>query len=275
MRSGEHSPPLHASAPSFSVNVKNEENLPPLTPSRPSHELTPPPDDRATTLTPEPEMASNTLPAILDRDSRAQNMYNGYYAPAVNRILKPFFFAAIGFSIPISKMFQGPVIWRGLAYATLMAVSKLCCGLWLVRFTTASPRSQAAKRELVPATRELQNRNKSPRTRWQNPLPRPKSLYPASILGCAMVARGEIGFLIAALAATNGIFTNHNAATSETSSLTSELYLVVMWAILLCTIFGPLALGVLAKRVRRLQEDGARDSGQGNREDPLGIWGIK
>ena len=88
-----------------------------------------------------------------------------------------------------------------------------------------------------------------------------------------MVARGEIGFLIAALAATNGIFTDHHSTTSTSadSDLTSELYLVVTWAILLCTIAGPLALGSLAERVKRLQGEG----GHGMREDPLGIWAIK
>lgn len=40
-------------------------------------------------------------------------------------------------------------------------------------------------------------------------LPRkPRSLYPASIIGLTMVARGEIGYLIASLAETDGIFSS-------------------------------------------------------------------
>ena len=36
----------------------------------------------------------------------------------------------------------------------------------------------------------------------------PRSLYPASIIGAAMISRGEIGFLIASIAESKGIFTN-------------------------------------------------------------------
>jgi Kef-type K+ transport system membrane component KefB len=160
-------------------------------------------------------------------------------------------------------MFKGDVIWRGFVYAILMAIGKLCCGFWLVRFRMPAPNPQAA------AEKKKQKHKIT--------LPRPKSLYPAAILGCAMVARGEIGFLIAALAATNGIFASHDPTTSEGAegNLTSELYLIVTWAILLCTIAGPLVLGLLAKRVKRLQEERVRDGGHGAKEDPLGIWGIK
>ncbi|KAG6018750.1 hypothetical protein E4U19_008059, partial [Claviceps sp. Clav32 group G5] len=66
--------------------------------------------------------------------------------------------------------------------------------------------------------------------------PKPRSLYPASIIGCAMVARGEIGFLISSIAESNNIF----SASSGRSS-TSDLFLIVTWAIVLCTILGPLA----------------------------------
>ncbi len=45
-----------------------------------------------------------------------------------------------------------------------------------------------------------------------------------------MVARGEIGFLISAVAASNGIF----SANGNGNQSTSDIYLVVTWAILLC-----------------------------------------
>lgn len=99
-----------------------------------------------------------------------------------------------------------------------------------------------------------------------------------------MVARGEIGFLISAIAASNGIFAikhpgvgaedaNGNANKTGEDVPTSDIYLVVTWAILLCTILGPLALGCLAKRVKRLQAARAQDSHAGG-EDPLGVWGV-
>jgi hypothetical protein len=37
----------------------------------------------------------------------------------------------------------------------------------------------------------------------------------------------------------------------------------------LCTIIGPIAVGVLVRRVRKLQ-----NRGQGGTADPLGVWGV-
>ncbi len=142
-------------------------------------------------------------------------------------------------------MFRGSILWRGLVYAMLMAIGKLFCGVWLIRLASSSGPSQ-------------KDTKKGANKAWGR---RPKSLYPASLLGCAMVARGEIGFLISALAASNGTFSNN-------------LYLIVTWAILLCTIVGPLALGILAKRVRRLRDERATVGGARETEDPLGIWGV-
>ncbi|KIW64513.1 hypothetical protein PV04_09441 [Phialophora macrospora] len=245
---------------------------------RPSRELTPPAENQANTETNEHHTGSACLPNKLDVESRTMRMYNFYYAPAVDRVLKPFFFASIGFSIPISKMFQGPVIWRGLVYTALMAFGKLCCGLWLIRFATPSPGPRTTGPHTMPSSPERNEAKlKRKMTRSRRHLPRPKSLYPASILGCAMVARGEIGFLISALAATNGIFTSHDRTTAgeDSSNLTSDLYLIVTWAILLCTVVGPLSLGFLAKRVKRLQDKRNQDGGHEAKEDPLGIWGMK
>ncbi|KIW33499.1 uncharacterized protein PV07_00345 [Cladophialophora immunda] len=271
----------HASEVHASKDEKREDHHAPLMqPSGPSCEMTPPPEDPKSVTSIDQNAGPADIPDALDVESRSLRMYNHYYAPAVERILKPLFFASIGFSIPITKMFRGPVIWRGLVYATFMAIGKLFCGMWLIRFSTSSttpqpPRPQpmeSDKQQKGKGTKQRRNNKATPR----RSLPRPKSLYPASILGCAMVARGEIGFLISALAATNGIFTSKdtsgNAAAGD--GLVSDLYLIVTWAILLCTIVGPLALGFLAKRVKRLQDDRAREGGGGTKEDPLGIWGV-
>ncbi|KAJ9613557.1 hypothetical protein H2200_003499 [Cladophialophora chaetospira] len=246
-------------------------------PSRPSRDLTPPADDATVGATTNHEAESDPLPMPLEMESCSIKMYNDYYAPAVDHILKPFFFASIGFSIPISKMFGARVIWRGLIYAVLMAIGKLCCGFWLIRF--AKPSSSSATTGLAPAAQRSEDKSqarKHKRKRPQTSPPRPKSLYPGAILGCAMVARGEIGFLISALAATEDIFAKKElaAAGAEDSDLTSDLYLIVTWAILLCTIVGPLALGFLVKRVKKLQEGRTQEGGNGMKEDPLGIWGV-
>lgn len=101
------------------------------------------------------------------------------------------------------------------------------------------------------------------RFRSENPA-KPRSLYPAAILGSAMVARGEIGFLISSIADTNGIFA------SSGSGGDSDIFLVVTWAIVLCTVLGPLCVGLLVRRGKRLE--GERESGAG---DVLGVWGVR
>jgi Kef-type K+ transport system membrane component KefB len=226
---------------------------------RTSHEIAPssmqPPEANHSGLGP-----SRNEPGI---DDRSREMYNCYYAPIVDQILRPFFFASIGFAIPISEMFRGPAIWRGIVYAVLMALGKLCCGLWLVRFLKTLPISIRGQQTSAIVKGDL--------------LPRPDYLLPAAILGCAMVARGEIGFLISALAASKGIFGSGESSETGTrgSGLVSELYLVVTWAILLCTIVGPLSLGFLVKRVKQLQIDTGQHGGISPNQDPLGIWGIR
>lgn len=94
--------------------------------------------------------------------------------------------------------------------------------------------------------------------------PKPKSLYPPAILGLAMIARGEIGYLIASLAQSQGIF---NGGTADGSS---DIYLVIIWAISVCTLVGPIAVGTLTRRVKKLQAIRVNAGG----EDPLGVWGI-
>ena len=98
---------------------------------------------------------------------------------------------------------------------------------------------------------------------------KPLSLYPASIIGCAMTARGEIGFLISSIAESNRIFSASDAKEGESS----EIFLIVTWAIVLCTVLGPLAVGVLVRRVKKL-ERGVEKDGRLIRRDVLGVWGV-
>lgn len=252
-------------------------------------------------------------------------IYHGYYATAVNAVLRPFFFASIGFAIPISRMFTGGVIWRGIVYAALMTFAKLVCGLWLIRGpylpnaksipklvnSLTSPILSSRKSKQKPPPSEapagktksndvnlgnVQNppaavvhqgdnssstttttdqagtnantptagtRNAANSARRRDALPKPKSLYPAALLGSAMVSRGEIGFLISSVAQTKGVFGG---------SGNDDEFLVVTWAILLCTLVGPITVGLLVKRVRALQA--AERWGASGKDDPLGIWGV-
>ncbi|EEA23500.1 hypothetical protein TMatcc_002372 [Talaromyces marneffei ATCC 18224] len=254
-------------------------------------------------------------------------IYEKYYKGPVDRILIPFFFASIGFAIPITEMFRGNIVWRGVVYAILMVFGKMVTGLWLMRFSTSpvgclihiskkvfSYISLACTGNMAKSKKKqgtLHSENKTTRrksTAIANPgqvnassssaehvqsltrasiaekakfsplrnestlrsggrvslPPKPKSLYPPAIIGLAMIARGEIGYLIAALAQSRGIFS------SSTDGESSDAYLVIIWAISLCTLIGPIAVGTLTRRVKRLQQIRVNTGG----EDPLGVWGI-
>ncbi|KAL2004881.1 hypothetical protein VTN00DRAFT_3154 [Thermoascus crustaceus] len=269
-------------------------------------------------------------------------VFEKFYQEPLNRILKPFFFASIGFSIPITEMFTGGIIWRGIVYSILMAFGKVITGFWLIRIplkpaleklipaplagislfparpkraaqdekadATQNPSNQAEAEQsnqasqddrqsdsnVVPHLEQSQgpataagaaastenaegNRPESDRITISPSSesastaipPKPRSLYPASILGLAMVARGEIGYLIASVAETNNVFT-HNSSGSKRPSNT-ELYLVVVWAVSVCTLIGPMSVGTLVKRVKKLQRQREKSGGS----DPLGVWGVE
>lgn len=72
----------------------------------------------------------------------------------------------------------------------------------------------------------------------------------ATMLGLAMIARGEIGLLIIQL------------GLNSTNALSEEAFLVAIWAIVLNTILGPVSVALLLKR-----------SEQAIAQDPR--WGIQ
>ncbi|KAK4503588.1 hypothetical protein PRZ48_004503 [Zasmidium cellare] len=239
---------------------------------------------------------SNESPAEKPNFTRGVQIFEKYYHPALQFILKPFFFASIGFSIPISKMFGGTVIWKGMVYSVLMIFAKLLCGLCLVRFEGPSRALKVVRRYLPSSVSSCwpmsfrskaaqPQQNKTPsssntaeasssqpavdnasESRRSSKPKTPVSLYPAAMLGSAMVARGEIGFLISSVAESDGVLgTSSNGGSSE-------LFLVVTWAILLCTLLGPITVGLMVKRVKRLQA--MERSQQTGKDDPLGAWGV-
>lgn len=100
--------------------------------------------------------------------------------------------------------------------------------------------------------------------------PAPLSLYPAGIISCAMTARGEIGFLISSVAETKGVFRQGPAD----AAAVSDIFLIVTWAIVLCTILGPLGVGLLVRRVKRLETQSSAAQVEGHKRNALGVWGV-
>lgn len=215
-----------------------------------------------------------------------------YHHQPLRRILKPFFFASIGFSIPVTRMFTGSILWRGLIYTILMILGKLACGLWLVRLkkptwlirisrestkcakpTTSAKQNQhelnnttvtpapVLQSSAPPANSSAKIKSRSISTHQSRNPSKPVSLYPGAIVGCAMVARGEIGFLISSLAEGNKIFGQE---------ANGSLFLTVTWAIMLCTILGPVCVGFMVKRLKNLSEKKEQAGGK----DVLGVWGL-
>ncbi len=87
-----------------------------------------------------------------------------------------------------------------------------------------------------------------------------------------MVARGEIGFLISSTAKSNHVFD------SVADSGATEIFLIVTWAIVICTIVGPLCVGLLVRRVRRLNGKAgpsALNRGEATNKNVLGDWGVE
>jgi Kef-type K+ transport system membrane component KefB len=217
-------------------------------------------------------------------------IYEQYYSQPVATILKPFFFASIGFSIPITRMFTGAIVWRGIVYTILMVLGKLICGIWLVRLSlpSLSHELRNVSRQLkLPSSSHVSHlwgrvskRNSSTSTsapprqqgetmtsavslsppqvtasQFPEKLPNPSkplSLHPALVVAFAMTARGEIGFLISAVAESKGVFSSP-LPSDQSSSGESDIFLIVTWAIVLCTFIGPLSVGLLVRRLKLLE----------------------
>ncbi|KAF2012618.1 Sodium/hydrogen exchanger [Aaosphaeria arxii CBS 175.79] len=247
-------------------------------------------------------------------DTTGTAIYERYYHQPVSKILQPFFFASIGFSIPITRMFSGPIVWRGIVYTILMTFGKLVCGLWLVRFSltplkdsihstlskiklpssphfwgkkettdantpVAAPESTTTPSQpnqtqptTSSSTANATTSNNNNKTSPANPI----SIHPPLILAFAMTARGEIGFLISALAESNGVFapSTPSSASPGKSAEESDIFLIVTWAIVLCTILGPLGVGLSVSRVKKLEARREREC-EGSGRDVLGVWGVQ
>ncbi|OQD80434.1 hypothetical protein PENANT_c035G07367 [Penicillium antarcticum] len=195
-----------------------------------------------------------------DSTPTGELIYHKYYKEPANRILLPLFFASIGFAIPITEMFQGQILEKKSSKKT---------GGQSGTETGGIPSPDDSNPEETLTTNEPPATNPNPRSKNRSHMslpPNPKSLYPSSILGLAMLARGEVGYLIASIAESQGIFSS--GSSSEGSS---DVYLVVIWAISLCTLIGPIMVGTLVRRVKKLQKS---RKNSGSESDPLGVWGI-
>ncbi|KAK4053402.1 hypothetical protein OIV83_001567 [Microbotryomycetes sp. JL201] len=148
-------------------------------------------------------------------------------------VFVPLFFGSIGLSIPFLDLFTGRLVWRGIVFALLMSLGKVLVGTAVLLVDAAcslirANRSSAAS-SLERDASEDQN----------NAAGAHESALAASFLGFAMVARGEIGILVLQVA--------HNSL-GKARILGDEAYLVGLWAVVLCTIIGPVVFAIIVKK---------------------------
>lgn len=165
------------------------------------------------------------------------------------------------------EMFTGPLIWKGLLYSLLMIIAKAAVGMAVYAkfwFTLVNQ-----FRAWLTARRN--------RTQYLVPsMKRPNHLA-ASIISLAMVARGEIGFLVASLASSSGTLITNNPGGKDQSKNNQEVFLVIIWAISICTLIGPIGVGLavrkLSQNVAKLLEDEPHRTPVEARRIVLGSWG--
>ncbi|TKA74451.1 hypothetical protein B0A55_05072 [Friedmanniomyces simplex] len=158
-----------------------------------------------------------------------------HYVQDVQRyVLEPLFFASIGFAIPFLDLWTGSAIWHGIVYTLLMIVGKLVVGLWIPLWAAMSSPAraniEAGNRDTAsPPTPQLEAQSRTRKSMIK------AALSPGCLLGMAMVARGEIGLLIIQIGFNSTLYVSQAA------------FLTGIWAIMLNTIVGPVAVGALVK----------------------------
>ncbi|KAL4740257.1 Cation/H+ exchanger [Aspergillus similis] len=162
-----------------------------------------------------------------DKSPTFVHTFERYLMDVQKYLMEPLFFASIGFAIPFVQLWTGKRIWRGIVFTLLMVFAKFIVGIW-VPLWQGLIGSKSGKPRRLPSSSNQTNEKparKGTKTIWLSGL----------LLGSAMVARGEIGLLI--------IEIGYN----ETSYVSEDGFITGVWAILLNTIIGPVAVGLLVK----------------------------
>lgn len=167
-------------------------------------------------------------------------------------LLRPLFFASIGYAIPVRSLFTGRILWQGVCYTLVGIFSKLVCGIFVILSHTFTRWRRSKARR--PGTSSFGEDTSSTLVKGVHPArpvttfppkkasnkPSTPSLLPVSaLLGSAMVARGEISLLILNL-----------AREASPELMPDRLFYIAIWATLLCTIVGPLTVGITVKRMK-------------------------
>ncbi|CAF0970731.1 unnamed protein product [Adineta steineri] len=201
------------------------------------------------------------------------HVFEKYIKVVKEYIFAPFFFASIGFAVPFLDLWHGQELWQGILYALLMIFGKIITGVWIIIWTYVSPHWKKPVAVNIPSTipteismierpptlplsssspvlithrnisSDVPHNNRTETIAPSVTVKKSRSVYPALLVGLSMVSRGEIGFLIANI----GV---------STSVLSAKAFIVTIWAILLNTILGPIAVGLTIKILGSKLSDG-------------------
>ena len=208
---------------------------------------------------------SRTLSRISPTSPSFEKTYEHHLRQVQTYFLRPLFFASIGYAVPIRSLFGRRIVWRGFLYSLLSVFTKLITGGFVMidYFLKKMKRSKGRKSlknaaivvqpaesaGLAQTTDPIEGGSTSgtcvhPPLSPSTALPEQElvpSLLPVSLLlGSAMVARGEVSLLIA------------NLAKVKSPHLSpDDLFSITIWVILLCTIAGPVLIGMVVKHMTR------------------------
>jgi len=138
--------------------------------------------------------------------------FEKYMLDAQHYVMEPLFFASVGFAIPFKSLWSGPAIWKGIVYTILMFIGKLAVGFAIPSWDMMTQKDTRGRRAAMKT-----------------------KFWPSMLLGCAMAARGEIGLLVIQIGLNN------------TPYLSQDAFITAVWAIVLNTIIGPVAVGFILK----------------------------
>jgi hypothetical protein len=156
-------------------------------------------------------------------------------------------------------MFQPSIVWKGIIYSILMMVAKGLVSL-VAYYEYFSKWLQTRKKRIIagrtpniplhpmPNSTPEAARVEDGEIEQHSPSP-PHSI--AMLVGFAMIARGEIGFLIASLSQSSGTLTLKKRDATDAQTSREEIFLVIVWAVFLCTIAGPVGVGITVRRMRQ------------------------
>lgn len=176
-----------------------------------------------------------------------QSTFDIYINPLHKSLLEPLFFASVGFTIPFFDLLNAKIAWRGVVFGILSLVTKALTGFWILLWSTfdqGSSRTDILEQEQPTDQMDAQQSEIDRQTHlFQSLKPAKKLKFPdehsllaSLLLGMSMIARGEVSLLIA------------NIAYTTKGPLQEESFLVCIWAILICTVVGPVGVGILARK---------------------------